>query len=57
MDDAGKEFYSATDVGFVSQNVYLYCASEKLSTVVCGNINRDELKYGMKYGNAVTMNY
>lgn len=36
-----KEFYSATDCGFVSQNVYLYCASEGLATVVLGYIDRD----------------
>jgi len=39
-DDAAKEFYSATDTGFVSQNVYLYCASEGLATVVLGQVNR-----------------
>jgi len=39
-----QDFYSATDVGFVSQNLYLYCASENLSTVVCGNIDRDSIK-------------
>jgi len=39
-DEASKEFYSGTDTGFVSQNVYLYCASEGLATVVVGSINR-----------------
>jgi len=39
-NDADKEFYSATDTGFVSQNVYLYCASEGLATVVLGQVNR-----------------
>ena len=39
-----QEFYSATDVGFVSQNLYLYCASEGLATVVCGNIERDVIQ-------------
>lgn len=29
-----KDFYSAVDTGYVSQNVYLYCASEGLGTVV-----------------------
>ena len=38
-----REFYSATDVGFIGQNVYLYAASEKLSTVVLGLIHRKEL--------------
>ena len=28
-----KELYSAADTGFISQNVYLYCASEGLVTV------------------------
>ncbi|MCQ2194337.1 MAG: SagB/ThcOx family dehydrogenase [Paludibacteraceae bacterium] len=43
-DQAAKDFYSATDVGFVSQNVYLYCASNKLSTCVCGYIDRESLR-------------
>jgi nitroreductase len=29
-----KLFYSAADTGFISENVYLYCASEGLATVV-----------------------
>lgn len=41
--DADKDFYSATDVGYVSQNVYLYCASVNLATVVLGWIDRDEM--------------
>jgi SagB-type dehydrogenase family enzyme len=43
-DAEAQAFYSATDVGFVSQNVYLFCASENLSTVVCGNIDREAIK-------------
>ncbi|MFH2141292.1 MAG: SagB/ThcOx family dehydrogenase [Bacteroidota bacterium] len=38
-----RDFYSATDTGFISQNVYLYCASEGLATVVLGYINRDKI--------------
>ena len=38
-----KEFYSATDTGFISQNVYLFAASEGLATVVLGMVNRDAL--------------
>ncbi len=41
FDEQARNFYSATDVGFVSQNVYLYCATQGLSTVVCGSFNRD----------------
>jgi nitroreductase len=29
-----REFYAAIDTGFISQNVYLFCASEGLATVV-----------------------
>ncbi|RJX30267.1 MAG: SagB/ThcOx family dehydrogenase [Oxalobacter sp.] len=29
-----RRFYSATDTGFISQNVYLFCASEGLVTMV-----------------------
>ncbi|MGD9131850.1 MAG: nitroreductase family protein [Candidatus Bathyarchaeota archaeon] len=42
-DDDLKWFFSGTDTGFISQNVYLYCAAAKLSTVVLGLVNRDKL--------------
>lgn len=38
-----KDFYSACDVGFISQNVYLFCASEGLATVVRGWFDKDVL--------------
>lgn len=44
MDNDAQEFYGATDAGFVSENVYLYCASEQLATVVLGSIHRDKIK-------------
>lgn len=40
FDEEGKQFYSATDVGYVSQDIYLYCAAAGLATVACGNIDR-----------------
>ena len=43
-----KRFISGTDTGFISQNVYLYCASEGLATVVLGGIDRDKLHEVMK---------
>jgi SagB-type dehydrogenase family enzyme len=43
-----KLFYSAADTGFISQNVYLYCASEGLATVVRGGIDRPALEKVMK---------
>ena len=38
-----KIFYSAADTGFISQNVYLFCASEGLATVVLGLVDKDRL--------------
>ncbi len=43
-----KDFYSATDTGFISQNVYLYCASEGLATVVRGYVDRAALAKVMR---------
>jgi len=42
-DDNRKWFTSTTDTGFISQNVYLYCAAANLSTVILGLIDRDKL--------------
>lgn len=47
---ADKDFYSATDTGFISQNVYLFCASEGLATVVRGWVDRDALAKAMGLG-------
>lgn len=49
-DAARREFYSATDVGFISQNVYLYCASAGLATVVRGALDREILHDVLKLG-------
>ena len=38
-----KAFYSATDTGFIAQNVYLYCASAGLAVVVRGLLDREAL--------------
>jgi len=46
--EENKVFYSATDTGFISQNVYLFCASEGLATVVRGYVERDKLAEVMK---------
>jgi len=43
-----KDFYSAVDVGYISQNVYLFCSSENMSTVVLGMIDRDKIKELLK---------
>ena len=43
-DENIKWFVSGTDTGFISQNVYLYCASTNLNTVIIGLVNRKELE-------------
>jgi SagB-type dehydrogenase family enzyme len=41
--EENKRFYSATDTGFIAQNVYLFCASAGLATVVRGSVEREAL--------------
>jgi nitroreductase len=60
MGTAGEEtraFYSAADTGFIAQNVYLYCASEGLGTVVFASIDRERLAQamGLKAGRRITL--
>ena len=43
-DENRKWFVAGTETGFISQNVYLYCASAKLNTAVIGLVNRDKLQ-------------
>lgn len=50
IPDDEKAFYAATDTGFISQNVYLFCASEGLGTVVRGSLDREALAKAMKLG-------
>ncbi len=43
-----KDFYAAVDVGYISQNVYLFCSSENLATVVLGMVDREKIKKTLK---------
>ena len=45
-----KDFFSAADTGFIAQNVYLFCASEGLATVVRASIDKPTLAKAMKLG-------
>ena len=40
---AERDMFVAADAGFIAQNVYLFCASEGLATVVRGSIDRPAL--------------
>jgi SagB-type dehydrogenase family enzyme len=43
-----QEIYAAADTGFISENVYLYCASAGLATVVRAYIDKPALSKAMK---------
>ncbi|MFZ2313825.1 MAG: SagB/ThcOx family dehydrogenase [Methylobacter sp.] len=43
-----KKITAAIDTGFISQNVYLYCASTGLATVVRGSVDKEALAKAMK---------
>ncbi len=47
-DEADRLALAAVDTGFISENVYLYCASEGLATVARALIDRDKLAAIMK---------
>ena len=42
-----QDFYSAMDTGYISQNVYLYCASAGLATVARGWVDKEPLAKAM----------
>ena len=46
--DEVKDLYTAADTGCISENVYLFCASEGLATVVRAEIDRPALASVMK---------
>ncbi len=46
--DTDKITYSFADAAFMAENVYLFCASEGLGTVVRGSVKRDELGTALK---------
>lgn len=53
MADAGAEDqlrYAAAGAGFIAQNVYLYCASAGLNTVVRGRVDRAALAAALGLG-------
>jgi SagB-type dehydrogenase family enzyme len=47
-DEKGKEGYAMADAAFISENVYLYCASEGLNTGVRAFVDKEVLGPAMK---------
>jgi SagB-type dehydrogenase family enzyme len=46
-NEQDQSFYAAADAGFIAQNVYLYCASQGLATVIRGLVDRQALAKAM----------
>ena len=46
--DEDKILYTSADVGFIAENVYLYCASQGLAAVVRGSVDRASLAGAFK---------
>lgn len=46
--EATRAEFAAADAGFIAQNVYLFCASEGLGTVVFASIDRERLAAALK---------
>jgi nitroreductase len=49
-DQEEREIYAAADTGFIAENVYLYCASEGLATVVRASVDKPVLAKAMLLG-------
>ena len=47
-DAEEKVLFTGANTGFIAQNVYLYCASEGLATVVRASVDRDALAKALK---------
>ncbi|MDQ1831756.1 nitroreductase family protein [Massilia scottii] len=45
---AEQQFHAALDTGYISQNVYLFCAAEGLATVACSRLDRAALAARMQ---------
>jgi nitroreductase len=48
VDDTSKKGWAKTDAGYISQNIYLFCASENLATVVRGMFDPAKVKAALK---------
>jgi SagB-type dehydrogenase family enzyme len=46
-DEATKDIYAMADAAYISQNIYLFCASEGLATGVRANVDKEVLSKAM----------
>lgn len=54
-DDVRRDLYSSMDIGYVSQNIYLYCAAHNLATVACGMIDKKRISEILSLSNEKVM--
>lgn len=54
-DEFRKNLYSSMDVGYVSENIYLFCAANNMATCACGQIDREGLLKLMGLNNSKVM--
>lgn len=50
-----QQLYSSMDAGYVSENIYLYCAANGLATCACGLIDREKITKILGLTNAKVM--
>lgn len=54
-DTFRQQLYSSMDTGYVSENIYLFCAANGLATFACGLIDREKIKEILGLTNARVM--
>lgn len=54
-DTFRQQLYSSMDTGYVSENIYLFCAANGLATFACGLIDREKIKELLGLTNARVM--
>lgn len=54
-DTVRQQLYSSMDTGYVSENIYLFCAANGLATCACGLIDRERIKEILGLTNARVM--
>ena len=50
VSDEMRTLYAGAHTGFISENVYIYCAAQGLATVVRAMVERPALAKAMKLG-------
>lgn len=54
-DSFRKNLYSSMDIGYVSENIYLFCTANNMATCACGQIAREEIAQLLGFKNSRVM--